>query len=701
MTATLFFLPMPVAFTSNGLPAAGAKLYFYASGSSTPAPIYTTSALNVEHPNPVPANGAGRFPSIYLNSSVTYRLVITDKNDVHLDDVDPFVPGEIVAGMRGAAGTNGGTASNLTIGRFVGAAGQDLTAGGTKPAPEVVYTSGHTLIGKGSGCYVLDAAVDSAFVAAHPGWSFRDSQGNGYRLSPSQLLSLETFGAAGDATPSNVGTDDYPAFLSARDFQHYYRYSPSGNTDYKPAPVVWLSNRGYRSSATWIFDREANRFFGTGNNAAGYGGSYVFFDAGVPGIVIQCWDNVGTSLTGTYTHHTYGTDPRGAQACHLADFSILSRGGTVGNDGQNGVLVHTQCTLDRIHAFDFGGNGVAIMADVGGGTNANASQVNDCGAQRCGLNGYYDQGGDVNAGRNLSFQAFNNRQFGVYAGNFLGQYYLWFQTDGNGISGSGPGWATNNVSTFTNYGGHIWRVRPGAHAAASTTTPGTNANVWVDLGAGSTPFGGGWVSGQTFSSGGAFYAGGAAFASNNNARNVFAGYAEGNQASGWSDSNTSICMPGFSGWNGPDLYAAQNKVLSPAIGARVAGVTANHIVNISWGNPGGAFDNVFGQLGNATDESQPWSFHCDDNNQVYQRYAAADGSEAYRMYPPGYQMGMAFGRGIDVEGVQFHARTAVPSSGTWSTGTIVKNKTPAVGQPKGWVCTVGGTPGTWVSEGNL
>lgn len=42
-----------------------------------------------------------------------------------------------------------------------------------------------------------------------------------------------------------------------------------------------------------------------------------------------------------------------------------------------------------------------------------------------------------------------------------------------------------------------------------------------------------------------------------------------------------------------------------------------------------------------------------------------------------------------------------PASGTWNQGDIAFNVLPAVGSPKGWVCTVGGTPGTWVSMGNL
>lgn len=46
-------------------------------------------------------------------------------------------------------------------------------------------------------------------------------------------------------------------------------------------------------------------------------------------------------------------------------------------------------------------------------------------------------------------------------------------------------------------------------------------------------------------------------------------------------------------------------------------------------------------------------------------------------------------------------RTAAPVSGDWKRGDRAINSAPTVGQPKSWVCTVTGTPGTWVSEGNL
>lgn len=45
--------------------------------------------------------------------------------------------------------------------------------------------------------------------------------------------------------------------------------------------------------------------------------------------------------------------------------------------------------------------------------------------------------------------------------------------------------------------------------------------------------------------------------------------------------------------------------------------------------------------------------------------------------------------------------SAAPTTGTWDVGDRCLNSNPVVGQPKSWACTVAGTPGTWVSEGNL
>ena len=45
--------------------------------------------------------------------------------------------------------------------------------------------------------------------------------------------------------------------------------------------------------------------------------------------------------------------------------------------------------------------------------------------------------------------------------------------------------------------------------------------------------------------------------------------------------------------------------------------------------------------------------------------------------------------------------SSYPTTGIWKKGDRIINNNPAVGQPKSWICTVSGTPGTWISEGNL
>lgn len=44
---------------------------------------------------------------------------------------------------------------------------------------------------------------------------------------------------------------------------------------------------------------------------------------------------------------------------------------------------------------------------------------------------------------------------------------------------------------------------------------------------------------------------------------------------------------------------------------------------------------------------------------------------------------------------------AAPTVGTWKVYDRVIKNNPAIGSPKAWICTVAGSPGTWVSEGNL
>ena len=85
MTYQLYRLPASVLFT-GGVLAPGWKVYFYLTGTTTPTPVYTTSALNVAHTQPVEADSAGVMPLIYLDPSIVYKSVVYDENDVLQSD---------------------------------------------------------------------------------------------------------------------------------------------------------------------------------------------------------------------------------------------------------------------------------------------------------------------------------------------------------------------------------------------------------------------------------------------------------------------------------------------------------------------------------------------------------------------------------------------------------------------------------------
>lgn len=84
----------------NGTPAAGAKLYTYASGGNTPLAVYTNSALTVAHTNPVVADAEGVLPVIYMQAA-SYRFFITDANGVTIfaaqDGIYDFAQVQLVA----------------------------------------------------------------------------------------------------------------------------------------------------------------------------------------------------------------------------------------------------------------------------------------------------------------------------------------------------------------------------------------------------------------------------------------------------------------------------------------------------------------------------------------------------------------------------------------------------------------------------
>ncbi len=132
MTGTLLTQPVIRAVDAGGLPLPGARMQFFATGTTTPAPVYSTASLTTPLANPVTADSGGLFAPIYLDPSVVYRMQLLSAAGNLVRDVDPVntpivnAAQSITAAMlqAGAATANlgftplaraGDTATNLSL----------------------------------------------------------------------------------------------------------------------------------------------------------------------------------------------------------------------------------------------------------------------------------------------------------------------------------------------------------------------------------------------------------------------------------------------------------------------------------------------------------------------------------------------------------------------------------------------------------
>lgn len=89
MTAARFHLSREQVFTNAGLPAAGAKLFFYVTGTLTGLNTFSNANLATLNNNPVVADSNGRFGDIFLQDQ-TYRVIMRDSTEATtVFDTDP------------------------------------------------------------------------------------------------------------------------------------------------------------------------------------------------------------------------------------------------------------------------------------------------------------------------------------------------------------------------------------------------------------------------------------------------------------------------------------------------------------------------------------------------------------------------------------------------------------------------------------
>ena len=87
---------LPFADVGNGIsPSAGAQLFFFDAGTSTPRDTFSDEAATTPNSNPVTSDGTGVFSDIWIVG--TYKVVLKDKNDVQIWEADPVKEEDVTA----------------------------------------------------------------------------------------------------------------------------------------------------------------------------------------------------------------------------------------------------------------------------------------------------------------------------------------------------------------------------------------------------------------------------------------------------------------------------------------------------------------------------------------------------------------------------------------------------------------------------
>lgn len=152
--------------TDNAL-GVGWKLWFYTTGTTTPRDTYPTSADAVAgtnpNSNPVVADAGGRFAPIWLVDP-SYKVVLTDENDVVIVTRDPAIS----SGAVSSVGVSGGTTGLSFSGSPVTGAGT-MTMSGTLAVANggtgaTSVGAARTALGLGTAA-VLDETTTAQFLA--------------------------------------------------------------------------------------------------------------------------------------------------------------------------------------------------------------------------------------------------------------------------------------------------------------------------------------------------------------------------------------------------------------------------------------------------------------------------------------------------------------------------------------------------------
>lgn len=441
------------------------------------------------------------------------------------------------------------------------------------------------------------------------------------------------------ATGLGYPTDDYAAFLAA-----YDALPNTGGVITVPATAANV----YYLSDTLVLNKPV-RLMGQMPSSSLYvlnTGTVLSFAPDKHGIVINSYNSPGANVGGT---------PAG-NYCEIGHLAIVSRGGPSGTEnGGTGVACYgiwnraPGTRFTNIWAYRFRTNGIRIAASSGAGGamegNANLWYVNDVSCQFNGDDGFYVEGLDANAGLALKLNCSNNGGWGITDKSFLGNTYIAPHTDGNTI---GP-MRTTDVNAQTVIIGHYAEIGESSLVKPTIHIGGIgSSSVRVSAASTALVLGGGGACRQPvtyFDDRGTTHVG-STLGCNDTSMSAMTWGASTESAS--LDAWKLKFDPTYNVWS---VEFAGSYLFTP----------------IRYPNSAGAL----------------WT-NKEFTGPVFQN--------GYAVMNPGTAVSAAKTRTLG---------TAAPTTLTWAQGDIVYNSAPSAGGFIGWVCVVGGTPGTWKTFGAI
>ncbi len=146
MAVKLAPVPRQQYENSSGVPYAGAKLFYYAAGTTTKQNTFTTSDGTVANSNPIILDSSGRTPyGVWLTTGVNYKVVLAPSTDTDPPN-SPIFTEDVISGVNDTS-----------------AASSQWTASGSVPT----YVSGtqFTVPGDASSTFPINRRVKATVTA--------------------------------------------------------------------------------------------------------------------------------------------------------------------------------------------------------------------------------------------------------------------------------------------------------------------------------------------------------------------------------------------------------------------------------------------------------------------------------------------------------------------------------------------------------